>query len=74
MAMMASKPKKKAGIVLPKESAWEASLVEGFSVLSVESLAEAVDFLSGKVSIPVLHKEDTPYVSSTNLILMISVK
>ncbi|MEC8014134.1 MAG: YifB family Mg chelatase-like AAA ATPase [Verrucomicrobiota bacterium] len=63
MAMMA-KAKKKAGIVLPKESAWEASLVEGISVYPVESLAEAVDFLSGKVSIPVLHKEDTPYVSS----------
>ena len=52
MAMMA----KATGIVLPKESAWEASLVEGISVYPVESLAEAVDFLSGKVSIPVLHK------------------
>ena len=65
MAMMASQ--EKAGIVLPKESAWEASLVEGISVYPVESLAEAVDFLSGKVSIPVLHKEDTPTAPPTNL-------
>ena len=62
MAMMA-KAKKKAGIVLPKESA-EASLVEGISVYPVESLAEAVDFLFWKSFNSVLHKEDTPYVSS----------
>ena len=64
MAMMAREIGKK-GIVLPKESAWEASLVEGISVYPVESLSEAVDFFSGKTQISPLQKEESPYLVSS---------
>lgn len=64
MAIMARKIGKK-GIVLPKESAWEASLVEGLSVYPVASLSEAVDFFSGKIQISPLRKEESPYLVSS---------
>ena len=35
------------GIVLPRDSAFQACLVQGLSVYPVDSLSEAVDFLSG---------------------------
>jgi len=50
MAVLARKLGKK-GIILPYDSAWEASLVEGLSVHPVKSLAETIDFLSGKIEI-----------------------
>ena len=63
MAVLARKLGKK-GIILPHDSAWEASLVEGLSVYPVKSLAETVDFLSGKHKISALIKENCPYFSS----------
>ena len=36
------------GIILPKENAEEAAVVDGIDVLAVESLQETVEFLSGK--------------------------
>ena len=40
------------GIVVPLSNAQEAGVVEGLKVLSVESLATAVDFLSGTLELP----------------------
>ena len=39
------------GVILPKSSAQEASMVEGLEVYGIDSLAEAVDFLNGENSI-----------------------
>jgi len=39
------------GVVLPHESAQEASIVEGLEIYGVGSLAEAVDFLNGDTQI-----------------------
>ena len=63
MAVLARKLGKK-GIILPHDSAWEASLVEGLSVYPVKSLAETVDFLSGKYNISPLVTENSPYLST----------
>ena len=50
MALLA-KMQKLRGIILPMESAREASIVSGIEVYGVSSLAETVDFLNGKVSL-----------------------
>ncbi|MBN2892976.1 MAG: YifB family Mg chelatase-like AAA ATPase [Bacteroidales bacterium] len=39
------------GIILPKENALEAAVVEGLKVYGVESLMEVVDFLEGRLEI-----------------------
>jgi len=39
------------GIILPRENAEEAAVVDGIEVLAVESLQDTVEFLSGKRSI-----------------------
>jgi magnesium chelatase family protein len=39
------------GIILPRENAEEAAVVDGIEVLAVESLQETVEFLAGKRSI-----------------------
>ena len=62
MAVLARKLGKK-GIILPNESAWEASLVEGLPVYPVKSLTETIDFLSGKIEIE-------PLISGTYLNLI----
>ncbi len=61
MAMLASKLGKK-GIVLPRESAEEACLVEGIEVFPVDTLTEAVDFFDSKISINALALKDSPYL------------
>jgi len=54
MALLAKHQKLK-GVILPRESAKEASIVKGVDVFGVDSLAQAVDFLEGKVHLePVL--------------------
>ena len=54
MALLA-KMQKLRGIILPMESAREASIVSGIEVYGVSSLAETVDFLNGKVSLNPIH-------------------
>lgn len=51
--LMAARAKSlaKKGVIIPKENAGEASIVEGIDVLAVENLNQIVDFLSGKASI-----------------------
>jgi magnesium chelatase family protein len=41
----------KKGVILPKENAREASIVDGVDVLAVSDLNQVVDFLRGKISI-----------------------
>lgn len=40
------------GLVVPRENAQEAAVVEGLEVIAVESLTEAVAFFSGELEIP----------------------
>ena len=48
---LAAKEANKAGILLPRANAKEAAIVGGISVYPVESLTEAVEFLSGDKNI-----------------------
>ncbi len=50
MAILA-KEKKLRGIILPMDSALEASIIKGIEVYGVNSLSEAVDFLDGKINL-----------------------
>ena len=45
---MAAKSTGKRGVLLPKENAEEAAVVQGIDVLGVEVLSEVVDFLNGQ--------------------------
>jgi magnesium chelatase family protein len=45
---MAAKSKGKRGILLPKENAEEAAVVQGIEVLGIEFLSEVVDFLNSR--------------------------
>jgi magnesium chelatase family protein len=55
MAMLAKQQSLK-GVILPKESAKEASIVQGVDIFGVDSLSEVVDFLEGKVVLqPMTH-------------------
>jgi magnesium chelatase family protein len=44
---MAAKETRKRGVILPKENAEEAAVVQGIEVLGVEGLADVVDFFNG---------------------------
>lgn len=48
---MAAKSKGKRGVLLPKENAEEAAVVQGINVLGVDVLSEVVDFLNGQKTI-----------------------
>ena len=48
---MAAKSTGKRGVLLPKENAEEAAVVQGIDVLGVEVLSEVVDFLNGQKKI-----------------------
>ena len=50
MALLA-KEKNLRGVILPMDSAVEASFVQGVDVYGVHSLSETVDFLNGKINI-----------------------
>jgi len=49
---MAAKENGKRGVLLPRENAEEAAVVQGIDVLGVEVLSEVVDFLNGEKPIP----------------------
>ncbi len=51
MAMAAAAAEGLRGLLVPTESAAEAAVVEGIDVIAVTSLAQAVAFLSGELSI-----------------------
>ncbi len=51
MAIQAAKESNLSGIVVPTASAKEAAVVEGIEVIAVSSLAEAVGYFSGQLSI-----------------------
>ena len=60
MTILAKKLGKK-GILLPRESALEACLIEGIDVFGIDSLAEAVSFFDyGSERLP-LSRSDSPY-------------
>ena len=61
MTLLARKIGKK-GILLPRESAEEACLVEGIKVFPVDCLSQAVDFLDSKTSINALKMNESPYL------------
>jgi magnesium chelatase family protein len=44
---LAAKETRKRGVILPKENAEEAAVVQGIEVLGVEGLADVVDFFNG---------------------------
>ena len=54
------------GFILPKENAGEAAIVSGLDVIGVESLAQAADFLEGRIQIEPLVK-DTRDIFFSNL-------
>jgi magnesium chelatase family protein len=49
---IAAKRNGKRGVVLPKENAEEAAVVQGIEVLGVDVLSEVVDFLNGQKALP----------------------
>ena len=51
----------KKGVILPKSSAEEAALVEGVRAIPVESLYQAVQFLTGGVEIAPIAAESSPF-------------
>ena len=50
MAIQAAREKSLRGILVPRENAKEAAVVESIEVIPVGSLAEAVAFLSGELN------------------------
>ena len=52
---------KRQGLILPTDDASEAAVVEGIDIIPVESLADAVAFLNGKLAIEP-HRVDLPTV------------
>lgn len=66
IAIQARKDKFK-GLILPKENAREASIVDHLNIIGVESLKEAIEFLSGKKEIkPTLSDTRDLFYSSLN--------
>lgn len=59
LALLARKLKR--GVILPRESAYEAALVEGIEVIAADSLLEVVNFLNGRVDLKPVALEDSPY-------------
>ncbi|MEI8375896.1 MAG: YifB family Mg chelatase-like AAA ATPase [Planctomycetota bacterium] len=51
MAIATAEDKKLRGLIVPAESAAEAAVVEGITVIAVQSLAQAVAFLTGEIEI-----------------------
>jgi len=71
---MAAKENKKKGVLLPKENAEEAAVVQGIEVLGIEVLSEAVDFLNGLEAISPLQLICRKYSGGKSSIPMISTR
>ena len=52
MAIQAAKDKQIRGLVVPRENAREAAVVEELEVIPVDSLAQAIGFFSGELDLP----------------------
>lgn len=61
LALLAKK-QKKAGILLPKKAAEEAALVEGIDVFPIESLDQAVRFITKQITISPLSPKSSPFI------------
>lgn len=61
LAMLAKK-ENKAGILLPKKSAEEAALVEGIPVFPIDSLDQAVRFVTGQININPIPPTSSPFI------------
>ena len=57
LALLARKSKMR-GVILPRESAYEAALVEGVEVIAADTLGQVADFLNGKIDIAAVKLED----------------
>jgi magnesium chelatase family protein len=60
IALQALRQKRK-GVLLPKESAEEAALVEGVAVYAVDSLHAAASFLNGKLALEPVSSKSSPF-------------
>ena len=63
MAMLA-KQKKKRGVILPRDNAREAAVVEGIEVYPVSNLAQAVSFLNEQLLLEPYELDGEPYQAS----------
>jgi magnesium chelatase family protein len=61
LAMLAKK-EGKMGVLLPKKSAEEAALVEGIPVFPIDSLDQAVRFITGEIDIAPITAESSPFI------------
>ena len=60
LALLARKTKMR-GVILPRDSAYEAALVEGIEVVAADTLGQVADFLNGKIDIAPVRLEDSPF-------------
>lgn len=60
LALLA-RSKKMRGVILPPDSALEASLVEGIEVYSARNLRELVDFFNGQNNLQPISPKDSPF-------------
>ena len=69
LALLARK-RKMRGVILPRESAFEAVLVEGVEVVVADSLAQVCDFLNSKIEIEPLALADSPFSQTCDTLAM----
>lgn len=69
LALLARK-RKMRGVILPRESAFEAVLVEGVEVVVADSLAQICDFLNSKIEIEPLALADSPFSQTCDTLAM----
>ncbi len=65
MTILAKKLGKK-GVLLPRQSATEACLIEGIDVFAIDSLAEAISFFDEDTEVLPVSKLDSPYSKFSN--------
>ena len=65
MTILAKKLGKK-GVLLPRQSATEACLIEGIDVFAIDSLAEAISFFDEDTEVLPVSKLDSPYSKFAN--------
>jgi magnesium chelatase family protein len=71
LAILAKKSGKK-GVILPKKSAFEASLVEGVSVIPADSLSQAAAFIKGQIAIQPLKNQHTLHQNRDSKVVPVS--
>lgn len=69
LALLARK-RKMRGVILPRESALEAVLVEGIEVIAADSLAQLADFFNSKVDIAPLSLSESPFSQAPDAFAM----